>query len=73
MKIKTNREKTKELTEREKTIIKYIAHGWKDEDISKELGCAAITIRQSVSRILKKTNVINRPALIFWACTNNQV
>ena len=73
MKIKENREKKTELTDREKHIIKLIALGWKDEDISQEIGCATITIRQSVSRILQKTNVFNRPALIFWACKNGLV
>ena len=73
MKIKENREKTTELTEREKNIIKYIALGWTDEDISHEIGCAVVTVRQSVSRILQKTNVFNRPALIFWACKNGLV
>ena len=70
MKIKENREKTTELTEREKAIIKYIAHGWKDEATCQKIGCAAITLRQSVSKILKKTNVSNRSALIFYACKN---
>ena len=73
MKIKANREKTKELTDRERNIIKYIAHGWKDEEISKEVGCAMGTLRQSVSKILEKTNVSNRPSLIFYACKNGLV
>ena len=73
MKIKENREKTTELTEREKRIIKYIALGWTDEAISKEVGCALPTVRQAVSKILQKTNVFNRPALIFWACKNGLV
>lgn len=73
MKIKGNREKTTELTDREKHIIKLIALGWTDECISKEVGCATVTIRQTVSRILQKTNVFNRPALIFWACKNGLV
>lgn len=70
MEIKSNREKTTELTEREKLIIKYIAAGWTDDAISNEIGCATPTVRQSVSRILQKTDVFNRPALIFWACKN---
>lgn len=73
MKIRENREKTTELTEREKRIIKLIALGWTDEVISKEIGCSMVTVRQSVSKILQKTNVFNRPALIFWACKNGLV
>ena len=73
MKIRENREKTTELTEREKHIIKLIALGWTDEAISEEIGCGMSTVRQSVSKILQKTNVFNRPALIFWACKNGLV
>ena len=71
MKIKSNRKKTTELTEREIQIIEYIGLGWTDEEISKKVGCAPITIRQSVSRILKKKNLFNRPSLIMWACKND--
>ena len=73
MKIKAKKEKTTELTEREKNIIKYIAHGWNDEEISQEVGCAIGTLRQAVSKILEKTNVSNRPSLIFYACKNGLV
>ena len=73
MKIKENREKTTELTERERSIIKYIAAGWTDEAISNQIGCAMPTVRQAVSKILQKTNVFNRPALIYWACKNGLV
>ena len=73
MEIQKNREKTTELTEHEKNIIKYIAHGWKDEEISKEIGCGTGTLRQSISKILGKTNVSNRPSLVFYACKNGLV
>lgn len=73
MEIKTNRKKTTELTEREIKIIEYIGSGWTDEEISKKIGCTCQTIRQSVSRMLKKKNLFNRPSLIMWACKNNVV
>ena len=73
MEIQANRKKTKKLTYREKQIIKLIAHGWKDEEISQKMGCGLQTVRQSVSRILQKLDVINRPALIFYACKNGLV
>ena len=73
MEIKENKEKTTELTEHEKKIIKYIAHGWKDEEISKDTGCSMGTLRQTVSKVLEKANVRNRPSLVFWACKNNLV
>lgn len=73
MKIKSNRKKTTELTEREIQIIEYIGLGWTDEEISKKVGCAPITIRQSVSKILKKKDLFNRPSLIMWACKNGVV
>jgi len=73
MKIKTNRKKTTELTEREVQIIEYISLGWTDEEISKKIGCARQTVRQSVSRILEKKNLFNRPSLIKWACDNDVI
>lgn len=73
MKFKANREKTTELTEREIKIIEYIGLGWKDEEICKKMGCSQQTIRQSVSRMIKKKNLFNRPSLIMWACKNNIV
>ena len=73
MEIKSKKKKTTELTEHEKLIIKYIAHGWNDEEISNEIGCGTSTLRQSISKILEKTNVNNRPSLIFFACKNDLV
>lgn len=73
MKFKENRKKTTELTEREIKIIEYIGLGWKDEEISKKMGCAQQTVRQTVSRIIKKKNLFNRPSLIMWACKNNVI
>ncbi|MEL7648280.1 MAG: response regulator transcription factor [Sedimentibacter sp.] len=49
-----------ELTPQEKNILQMISLGKTNKEISKELFLAEKTVRNNVSRILKKINVTNR-------------
>lgn len=49
-----------ELTPQEKNILQMISMGKTNKEISKELFLAEKTVRNNVSRILKKINVTNR-------------
>ncbi|MEL7607096.1 response regulator transcription factor [Sedimentibacter saalensis] len=53
-------EQLEELTAQEKTILQLISMGKTNKEISKELFLADKTVRNIVSRILKKINVTNR-------------
>lgn len=53
-------EQLEELTAQEKTILQLISMGKTNKEISRELFLADKTVRNIVSRILKKINVTNR-------------
>ena len=62
------KERTGILTDRELKIIELIAGGFKDKEISEQLGITTQYIRSNlVNGILKKTGTNNRPQLITWA------
>ena len=62
------------LTEREITLIKYIAAGWTDPEISKKLGISTSYIRSDlINKILEKAAVTNRPSLVYWATKNGVI
>ena len=65
------RTKNKKLTDRELELIKLIAGGFNDFEISKKLSIKAQTIRGMVNKILEKTETMNRPQLVFYACQNS--
>jgi DNA-binding NarL/FixJ family response regulator len=59
------------LTEKESLVLKLIAGGYKDEEISEQLGISKIYIRSNiVSNMLKKTGLTNRVSLVYWAVQN---
>jgi len=56
------------LTPQEKRILELIGQGKTNKDIGQELYIAEKTVRNNVSRILKKINVTNRTeAAIYWS------
>jgi DNA-binding CsgD family transcriptional regulator len=52
------------LTEREREVLVQIAHGRANKTISVELGCSDKTVELHVTRLLRKTEVDSRSALI---------
>jgi len=58
------------LTRREKEILKLIALGKSNEEISEKLCISTLTVKTHVSNIYRKTNVPNRIQAIFWATKN---
>ena len=63
--------KNRRLTDRELELIKKIAGGFNDFEISEMLNIKVQTIRGMVNKILNKTGTMNRPQLVFFACQNN--
>lgn len=59
-----------QLTDRERELITYIAGGYKDEETAEILGIQPQTIRGSVNSLLRRFDLVNRPALIYWAVQN---
>lgn len=64
------RTKDRRLTDREQELIKKIAGGFNDFEISEMLNIKVQTIRGMVNKILAKTDTMNRPQLIYFACQN---
>lgn len=62
--------KDRRLTNRELELIKKIAGGFNDFEISEMLNIKVQTIRGMVNKILDKTDTTNRPQLVFFACQN---
>lgn len=68
------KERTEKLTSRELQVLKMIAGGFNDEEISQVLGISATYIRTNlVNGMLKRAGVVNRPSLIFWATQNGVI
>lgn len=65
------KDKTLNLTDREKEIIVSIAGGFNDNETGEKLGIKPTSLRQMVKAILDKTQSNNRAQLIFWATQNN--
>lgn len=55
------------LTERQTEVLKYIAAGYSDEDMAKELKCTVANIRSLSDRLIYKIKANNRPNLIYKA------
>lgn len=70
LKMETKQRTKKELTPKELELVKKIAGGFNDFEISEKLNIKVQTIRGMVNKILEKTNTMNRPQLVYWACTN---
>ena len=55
------------LTERQNEILTYIAAGYSDEEMAKELKCTVYNIRSISDRLVFKVKAVNRPNLIYKA------
>ena len=60
----------KGLTRREKEILKLVALGKTNDQISNKLNISILTVKTHVSNIYRKINVPNRIQAIFWATKN---
>lgn len=65
-----NMKRTKKITDREKELIKLIAEGWIDVEITEKLNISTSTVRNWLDKLYIKTDSFNRPQLIYWACKN---
>lgn len=69
MEIKEKKKEIK-LTERELLILKYIAAGYSDNEISKFLKLVNSTLRRSIDTLYRKVDVYNRVTLVAWGFRN---
>ncbi|MFT9493528.1 response regulator [Anaerosolibacter sp.] len=66
--VRSNSEITEELTSQERNILDLIRLGKTNKEIGDELFIAEKTVRNYVSRIMRKINVTNRTeAAIYWS------
>lgn len=63
----TNEEIQEELTEREKTILKYVAQGLMNKEIADELGISENTVKIHLRNILEKLHLRNRIQAAVYA------
>lgn len=59
--------KRETLTERQTEVLKLIAYGFNDYEMSQKLECTVANIRNISDRIIFKINALNRPNLIYEA------
>lgn len=64
---------TPDLTDRQCELLPYLAAGWSNEEIARELKVAERTVRTHVSHILNTLNTTNRTTLALWALAAGQV
>ena len=65
--------KTREIKQKEKDLIQLIANGWKDDEIAQRMGLSYSTIRLRVNNLLRKSGMINRTQLVYWATKNGVI
>jgi two-component system, NarL family, response regulator DevR len=66
--LKLDQGESRELTPQEKNILELVSQGKTNKEIGETLYIAEKTVRNNVSRILKKINATNRTmAAIYWA------
>lgn len=57
-------------TERQLEILRYIAFGYSNEEISTKLGCTAATVRTHVDVLLRRINASTRAHAVGKAYRN---
>ena len=63
----------KNLTPREKEVVKYIAEGMSNGEISQKLGISDKTVKNHVSSILRKLGLMDRTQVAVYAIKNKLV
>lgn len=58
---------TEQLTKREKTIIKLVCQGAKNQEVADSLSISPHTVKTHLYSIFRKTNCRNRVELLNWA------
>jgi DNA-binding NarL/FixJ family response regulator len=69
----SNQGTRKDLTVREKEVVKYIAEGMSNGEISQKLGISDKTVKNHVSSILRKLNLMDRTQVAVYAIKNKLV
>lgn len=69
----SNQGTRKDLTVREKEVVKYIAEGMSNGEISQKLGISDKTVKNHVSIILRKLNLMDRTQVAVYAIKNKLV
>lgn len=68
------KERTDKLSDREQQVLKMIAGGFKDDEISQVLGISTTYIRTNlINGMLKRSGTVNRPQLVYWAIQNGVI
>jgi DNA-binding NarL/FixJ family response regulator len=62
-----------ELTKTEGRVLRYVARGLSNKEISKELCVSQRTVESHVSNMLRKTALINRTELTRWAIESGHI
>jgi len=62
-----------ELTTKEGNVLRYVARGLSNKEISKELGVSQRTVESHVSNMLQKTTLTNRTELTRWAIESGHI
>ncbi len=66
--LKMDRKETEDLTPQEKNILELVSQGKTNKEIGEVLYISEKTVRNNVSKILKKINATNRTmAAIYWS------
>jgi len=61
------------LTTKEGKVLRYVARGLSNKEISKELGVSQRTVESHVSNMLQKTTLKNRTELTRWAIESGHI
>ena len=56
-----------QLTEREREVLKWMAHGLSNKEIAHRLGLTPRTVEFHVGNILHKLGVVSRLEAVLWA------
>ena len=67
---KTN---TSPLTKRESEVLKYITEGYSNSEIASKLMISEKTVKNHVSNILRKLDVLDRTQAAVYAIKNNLI
>jgi DNA-binding NarL/FixJ family response regulator len=62
-----------ELTTTEGKVLRYVARGLTNKEISKELGVSQRTVESHVSNMLQKTTLKNRTELTRWGIESGHI
>jgi DNA-binding NarL/FixJ family response regulator len=65
--------KTSELSNREKDVVALISHGYKNREIAAKLCISESTVKTHLSKVFQKLDIKNRAQLITYALKNENI